>query len=105
MQRDAGISKDNATSNDDVMMLGVVWIRLPVLILTDFAVVRSRSRFVHDGNSLVFTSRSQRLKFLYCFQVEKVKKIILICKVIFCDMIFVPSNGKTSFFLAILIPR
>ena len=27
-------SKDNATSNDDVIMRGVVWIRLPVPMLT-----------------------------------------------------------------------
>ena len=45
----------------------------------------------------LFSRRDHNVWFLYCFQVEKVKKIILICKVIFYHMIFVSSNGKASF--------
>ena len=60
------VSKDNATSNDEVMMLGVVWIRLRVPMLT----LSGQGRVSFTTAIPLFSRRGHNVY----FQVEKVKK-------------------------------
>ena len=82
--------KDNATSNDDVMKRRVVWIQLPVPVLT----LSGQGRVSFTTAIPLFPRCSHNVWIFVLFSSWKGKKIILICKVIFYDMIFVSSNGK-----------